>query len=328
MSSLVSIGIPTYNHVAGLERAVASVLAQTHRELELVISDNASTDTTPELCARVAAGDARVRIMRQPHNRGPTENFNAVLAELRGEHTMLLADDDTLEPEFVERCRVTFVAEPDLSIVHGRTCFADATSEMLGTDFDVTADDPGRRVLDYLGRVHDNGAFYGLVRGDAMRAALPVPNMLGADWAWVSRLAFQGAIRVQHDTQLRRSYGGVSRSVERIAQILGLPPGAARRPTATIVANIHNDIRQGSAVYGALSPARRRRLAAGAALAVARSHPSNFIFEELRPLLSRPLVARALGPLREGLDKVRAEPRPGKVVQRDGDAASAEAAKR
>jgi len=70
----VSIGIPTYNRAAGLERAVASVLGQTHRELELVISDNASTDNTPELCARLSASDARVRFLRQPFNRGPTAN--------------------------------------------------------------------------------------------------------------------------------------------------------------------------------------------------------------------------------------------------------------
>jgi len=317
MCSLVSVGIPTYNSAAGLERAVASVLAQTHRELELVISDNASTDTTPELCAQLAANDARVRFLRQPFNRGPTANFNAVLAQLRGEHVMLLADDDTLDRSFVERCRETLVAEPGLSIVHGRTCFVDDAGETYGTDFDVTAGDPGRRILHYLSRVHDNGAFYGLMRGDAMRAALPLPNMLGADWAWMSRLLFQGSLRVRLDTELRRSYGGASRTFERIVEILALPPDVARRPTAGIVANIHHDISAGSAVYAGLPPARRRRLALLAALSIARARPWNFIVDELQPVLARPRLARALAPVRRIARTISPKSGPGKIVQRD-----------
>ena len=316
VSALVSIGIPTYNRADRLERAVASVLGQTHRDLELVISDNASTDSTPELCAQLAAGDERVRFLRQPRNCGPTANFNAVLAQLRGEHVMLLADDDTLAPTFVGRCRASLVAEPELSIVHGRTCFVGDTDEAYGTDFDVTEADAGRRVLRYLSRVHDNGAFYGLMRGDAMRAALPVPNMLGADWAWISRLLFQGPLRVRLDTELRRSYGGVSTSFERTAELLGLPASVARRPTASIVANIHHDIGEGSTVYARLAAPQRRRLALLAALSIVRTRPSNLVVDELQPLLARPLVARALAPARRISRRLRPE-RPGQIVQRD-----------
>jgi len=317
VSSLVSIGIPTYNRAAGLQRAAASVLGQTHRELELVISDNASTDATPELCAQLAAGDVRVRVVRQPFNRGPTANFNAVLEQLRGEHVMLLADDDTLDRSFVERCRASLVAEPQLSIVHGRTCFVDGEDTEYGTDFDVTAADPGERVLHYLSRVHDNGAFYGLMRADAMRAALPVPNMLGADWAWMSRLLFQGPLRVRPDTELRRSYGGASTSFERIAEILALPAGVARRPTAGIVANLHRDIRAGSPVYDRLAATQRRRLALLAALAITRARPLNFVVDELQPLLARPRVARALAPVRRIASTIGPGPRQGQIVQRD-----------
>jgi len=230
---------------------------------------------------------------------------------------MLLADDDTLDRTFVERCREALVAEPGLSIVHGRTCFVDGADEAYGTVFDVTAGDAGRRILHYLSRVHDNGAFYGLMRGDAMRAALPMPNMLGADWVWISRLLFQGPLRVRLDAELRRSYGGSSRSFEQIAEILALPPGAARRPTAGIVANVRHDIRAGSAVYAGLAPARRRRLALLAALSIARTRPCNFIVDELQPVLARPLVARALAPVGQISKSMRSQSRPGKIVQRD-----------
>ena len=97
----VSIAIPTYNRVATLERAVRSALGQTHPGLEVVVSDNASTDGTNELLARLAAEDARLRTVRQEANHGMVANLNAALALARGEHVMLLSDDDWLAPDCV-----------------------------------------------------------------------------------------------------------------------------------------------------------------------------------------------------------------------------------
>ena len=190
---------------------------------------------------------------------------------------------------------------------------------MLGTDFEVAAADRGKRVVDYLARVHDNGAFYGLLRGDAVRAALPMPNMLGADWAWVARLAFQGPIRVQPDTQLRRSYGGASTDVERIAEIMRLPPSVARHPMAITIAGVHRDILPGRR---STTPHAARPSPARAARGVDdRPHaPVEHLIEELQPVLRRPAVRRALVPVRGALGRLPSRPRPGRIVQRDRDA--------
>jgi len=155
-----------------------------------------------------------VRTIRHASNVGPIRNFNSLLAELRGDYVMLLADDDALEPTFVERCLDSFAERPDFALVHGRTHYVSESREAFGRDFDVTEPDPGRRVCRYPSQVFDNGAFYGLVRGDAMRAALPIPSMLAGDWVWGARLVFQGGLRFRDDTQLMRSYGGASTSFE------------------------------------------------------------------------------------------------------------------
>jgi glycosyltransferase involved in cell wall biosynthesis len=97
---LVTVAISTYNRAAGyLREAYASALAQTYEPLEIVVVDNASTDATAELIA--AAGDPRVRYVRNEKNIGANGNFNACLQHARGTWFLLLHDDDRIDPDFV-----------------------------------------------------------------------------------------------------------------------------------------------------------------------------------------------------------------------------------
>lgn len=317
MAPLVSIGIPTYNRAERLRAAIASAVGQTHAQLEIVVGDNASADATPGVCARAAAADSRVRVIRHARNLGPVGNCNELLAAMRGDYVMLLADDDALEADFVERCLESFAEDPSLAVVHGRTRYlGDDDHEGFGRDFDVTDDDRARRVRRYLSHVYDNGAFYGLMRGDAMRAALPVPNTLGGDWAWVARLVFQGGLLVRRDTTLTRSYGGTSASFARIAQVTGLPAGAATHPIVRIIAGVHRDIATGSPVYAGLGALGRRLLAVRVTAGLLRVYAADLAWDELRPVLGRPAIARVFAPLRDVYRRVRPH-RPPEMRQRE-----------
>ncbi|WP_232303729.1 glycosyltransferase family 2 protein [Pseudofrankia sp. DC12] len=99
----VSIGIPVYNGADFLGAAIESHLAQTFGDFELVISDNASTDGTEELCRRFAKEDSRVRYLRQAENIGANANYNEVARISRGRFFRWAADDDVLLPEYLER---------------------------------------------------------------------------------------------------------------------------------------------------------------------------------------------------------------------------------
>jgi glycosyltransferase involved in cell wall biosynthesis len=96
---LLSVGMPVYNGAGTLEKAIRSVLAQTVANIEIIISDNASTDTTPEICSRMAAENARVRFVRQPAMLSITDNFKSVLSEARAPFFMWAAHDDVRDPE-------------------------------------------------------------------------------------------------------------------------------------------------------------------------------------------------------------------------------------
>lgn len=97
-----SILLPTRNGASMLEGCVRSVLDQPYEDFELVISDNASDDATPEILARHAA-DPRVRLLRQHKPLDVTENWNACLAASSGDLLTLIGDDDLLLPGYFER---------------------------------------------------------------------------------------------------------------------------------------------------------------------------------------------------------------------------------
>jgi glycosyltransferase involved in cell wall biosynthesis len=101
-SPRVSICFPTYNGAATVERALASLLAQTYRNYEIIISDDHSTDNTLSICERVAARDPKVRFVRPEHNLGSEDNMRFVLAQLTGKYFVWACQDDYWEPEFLE----------------------------------------------------------------------------------------------------------------------------------------------------------------------------------------------------------------------------------
>lgn len=99
---LVSIAIPTWNRREMLRTALASAQAQTYDNLEIVVSDNASTDGTAEMVREVARGDDRIRLFVNDRNIG-VHNYLRVSTYLRGEYVKFLNDDDLLLPHAVER---------------------------------------------------------------------------------------------------------------------------------------------------------------------------------------------------------------------------------
>ncbi len=198
---LVSIGIPTYNRAAKLMRAVESALAQTHRNLELVISDNASGDGTEAVCLAFCERDLRVRYLRSPVNRGPSANFNTLFEEMRGDYLMVLSDDDWLDDSYVASCLAELSGRPDHVVACGIAHYVrDGVVVREGVDMQLEDDSPSRRVLTYLSEVDENGVFYGLMPQAVLRHAAPLRNVLGNDWLLAAAVIAQGKVATDpHD---------------------------------------------------------------------------------------------------------------------------------
>lgn len=130
----VSIGLPVYNGERYLAEAIDAIRAQTFTDWELIISDNASTDSTPQICAEYAARDPRIRYSRQSQNVGIARNFNRVIDLSRGEYFRWQAHDDLCAPELVERCLEVLEKRPDATLAFTRTTRIDASGAPISTD--------------------------------------------------------------------------------------------------------------------------------------------------------------------------------------------------
>ncbi len=221
---LVSIGVPTYNRAAELRRAIESALAQDYKHIELIISDNASTDETQAICRAAATRDDRIRYVRQLKNRGMTANLNEVLSKAKGEFFMWLADDDWLAPDYISRCTQVLRGDPEYAIAcgSGKHCADDGRVVGDGDCIDLPQNSGRERVLEYFRQIRDDGTFYGVMRREQLLHE-PLKNTLAGDWLLSAAIIFTGKVKILRDTYLYRSGGGASATMESVLRSLGMP---------------------------------------------------------------------------------------------------------
>jgi glycosyltransferase involved in cell wall biosynthesis len=196
--TLVSIGLPVRNAGNRVTEVVRSVLAQDHQNVELVISDNASTDDTEDVCRALAKEDSRIAYHRQAGNIGLLNNFMAVIDLASGTHFRWIGDDDRLEPAFVSRCLAEFAADPGLILVTTGLDYAGPDGVSQSAVYDGTAlrsGDPVDRFEEMLRLLNESylliDPLYGMVRR-APVAAIPRRNMLREDEVFATKLALAG----------------------------------------------------------------------------------------------------------------------------------------
>ena len=115
---LVSIGMPVYNGENFVKGALDSILAQTFQDFELIISDNASTDKTKEICQKYAAKDQRITLLCNEKNVGAAKNYNRTFYASSGKYFMWLAHDDLIATEYLERCVEILEQNPSIVLCH------------------------------------------------------------------------------------------------------------------------------------------------------------------------------------------------------------------
>ncbi|HEU4624259.1 MAG TPA: glycosyltransferase family 2 protein [Steroidobacteraceae bacterium] len=192
----VSVGMPVYNGENFIAEAIASVLAQTLTDLELIIQDNASTDRTAEICAHFAANDPRVRYFRNPRNLGAAPNYNLAYQMARGRYFKWLAHDDRLTPRYLEVTARALDERPDAVLCNTIVRYIDAQGAVIG-DYDsglAKADlpSPAARFALMVLSSHSCVDFFGLHRRDSLKHSLLHGSFHGADRALLAQMALRG----------------------------------------------------------------------------------------------------------------------------------------
>lgn len=204
----VTFGLPVYNGEQHLSQAIESIRAQTVENIEIIISDNASTDGTEEICREAAAHDARIRYVRHEVNMGGPRNFNATLAMAQAPYFTWVAADDAVLPEFYERCVAGL--DDDAVLSFGGTRLIDESSEVIGTVDDESLFDGADSAVARAGLVLSTAAFQllgGLYRTSALRSTRGILPNAASDIVLLVELACLGAfVRVDGDVNLRRMH--------------------------------------------------------------------------------------------------------------------------
>lgn len=126
---LVSILIPVYNRKNIVSRAIDSALAQTYRNIEIIVCDNASTDGTWDVLQKYAKQDERVKVFRSEINVGPVRNWKECLKHTSGEYVKYLWSDDAILPTFVETMLRPMQSDPRVGFA-----WSDITIRMDGNE--------------------------------------------------------------------------------------------------------------------------------------------------------------------------------------------------
>jgi glycosyltransferase involved in cell wall biosynthesis len=194
----VSLGLPVYNGEKYVATAIESILAQDFEDFELVITDNASTDGTEEICRTFAASDERIRYHRNERNLGACANFNRCLELSSGEFFKWCACDDYLSPNFVGACVRTLDTNTKAVLAYATTQSVDQDGNpipLVGKTMGEKTDlHPARRYRDILCNKGTCFEIFGLFRSEALKRSSLHRPYYGSDFALIAEIALLGQL--------------------------------------------------------------------------------------------------------------------------------------
>jgi glycosyltransferase involved in cell wall biosynthesis len=193
---LVSIGMPVYNGEAFVKEALDSVLNQSLADFELIIFDNASTDSTAQICRAYANRDARIHYHRNAYNIGAHPNYNRTYHAARGRYFKWAAHDDVLHPDFLKACVEALERVPEAVVCQSFLNYIDGLGRPIGT-YDSNLEgadalDPAIRFAALVLRPHPCYEVMGLFRRAALGGSLLLQSFHGADRALLAEMALRG----------------------------------------------------------------------------------------------------------------------------------------
>ena len=236
----LGIGLPVYNGATYLAEALEALLGQTYEDFELIISDNASTDATEEICRDFAARDARVRYIRQRRNIGAVPNHNVVFEECRSELFKWASDDDLYARDLVERCVAALDEHPDVVLAHSWTAEIDAEDKVVRAADYPLATSSRHAPTRFRSMLFDDGGDddYGVIRTEVLRRIPPYDSYHRSDRTFMAELALHGRFhQVPAWLYFRRHHPG---SIEGTARTIRQKsatwdPRRANHPTVRLV---------------------------------------------------------------------------------------------
>jgi glycosyltransferase involved in cell wall biosynthesis len=237
---LVSVGLPVFNEESGLPAALDSILAQDYEHLELIVSDNGSTDATVDIAREYAARDARIAVHRSDQNRGAAFNWNRCFRLASGPYFTWASGHDTRLPQAIGKCVAALEDDPRLVLCYPRALWRrfDGTSETrIGDTVGTRGLPPTLRVRETLKQVKGE-EINGVIRSSALARTRLICNCLVPDLVLLVELSMLGDFQQLDETLLvlteNRPWEKHDQRVERWIEMIGVQSQLARSRPYTV----------------------------------------------------------------------------------------------
>lgn len=194
-SPLITIGLPVYNSEKYIEQSLKSLLTQTYTDFILIISDNASTDSTPAICKKYSEADSRIKYYRNEKNIGNPSNFNRIFKLTNTKYLKWSTADDYWDPTFLADALEIMEADPTIALCYPKTNIVDAEGKNIKPYEDnlhLMDDDPVIRfqtLLKNIGLAHQH---LGLIRTSMLGKTHLLGMHVASDINLLSELTLYG----------------------------------------------------------------------------------------------------------------------------------------
>lgn len=212
-SPKISIGLPVYNGENYIEEAINSLIHQSFKDFEIVISDNASTDRTQEICEFFQSQDKRIRYYRNSTNMGAAYNYKKVFKLAKGDFFKWMAHDDKCSPNYLEECIKVLENDPTIVMCFPRVSLIDQDNhplplmkentyltpkgKIISTNLqrDFTSSYPSKRYSEVLFKTTECYEFFGLSRRSIIEQTSQHDAYYGSDKVLLCELSLMGKLQ-------------------------------------------------------------------------------------------------------------------------------------
>ena len=207
---MISVGLPVFNGEKYLDNSIQAIIDQTYPEFTLIISDNASTDKTQEICEKWVKADERVTYTRNDRNLGAAENYNLLVDYADTDYFKWASADDLHEPAYLEKCVEILEEHPDVVMAYGKSSliFENKPDPQEYEDgFHMVEDEPYERFKAFFDAPFLCNAIFGVMRTSVIRRTGKIGGYARSDRVLLGELLLHGKIyEVSEPLFLRRMH--------------------------------------------------------------------------------------------------------------------------
>lgn len=194
----VTIGIPVYNEEKYIAQTLLSAVGQTYQDIRILVSDNASTDSTFEIIQDIANQYSNIKVIRQPHNIGATANFEYVMQLADTEYFCWLGGHDILEKEYIQKALNIYESAESLALVYPESQTINEEGSLLphylNSRIDTSALNMVIGPIKLLKNLGACTAIHGLFRTKQIQQ-YKIKEIVGADGAVLYFISLMGKIK-------------------------------------------------------------------------------------------------------------------------------------